>query len=77
MNDREAISEIVLDLWPKQKLLVCLKNIHGELFVDVRKWFPGLDGVLRPLPKGIELTLKDWQKAIEKIEALIKEANSQ
>lgn len=54
------------------KLLVELKVIDGQQFVDVRKWvlFPGAVEFM-PSKKGVCLKLSQWSQVIEKIKELL------
>lgn len=71
MHDNNAISETVLELWPKQKLIVALKSVSGHLFIDARKWIE-VNGTLTAR-KGLMISVEHWPKVMEKIREMLDE----
>ena len=66
MISKGSLDEIEhqFDGWKHQKLIVALKNLDGNLYIDCRKWLPvGSGDEMRP-SKGITLSVNDWPKAI-------------
>lgn len=69
MIDTGAIDEKVLELWPKQKLVIALKMLEGRAYIDVRKWIE-VDGKLTPR-KGIMLSVEHWPHVIKEVQAML------
>ena len=79
MIDNSAIDEIEgqFDGWKHQKLVVALKLLQGNQFIDARKWTPVSSGSSEMKPtKGLMLAVNDWPKAIEMINEMLKRHKS-
>ena len=73
MIDNTAIDEISnqFDGWKSQKMVVALKTLEGNQFIDARKWTTtsGSDE-LRP-SKGLMLKVSDWPRLIVMVNEMI------
>lgn len=77
MIDHTAICEEIYQnpSWITQRVMICLKQVPGKLFIDIRKW-TDKNGKLQP-SKGIMLSVDDWPPIISMIQKMIeKNCNS-
>lgn len=76
-NEEQAIEEETIKEWPNQRLVLSLKSIGPNLYLDLRKWVPDMASKeLHPSKRGIMLRFEDWDLAIPKIQAMRKRNTS-
>ena len=72
MRNETAIREAEIALGETVKLVLCLKNWEGKVYIDARKWKKAVAGdIFYPSTLGIMLETKHWLYAIPKIKEFI------
>lgn len=76
MFDDSSICETVYanPEWKSQRVMVCLKQNLGKIFLDVRKYVKTVDGRMlrqRSRSKGVMLQVHDWKNVMDIMEKMI------
>jgi hypothetical protein len=75
MTARPTLSEPVevekfwRNRWRRESVHISLREYEGHVLIDIRVYYTGIDGIDRPMPKGLALGVR---KLPELVRALVK-----